>query len=106
MHFKLPGSSAVDELHKLTDYNSGHCVEDQLHFHFLLSLIPISTADVMQWEVGAKIRLRPRGFPTFLLLLLHPNLKLHPVFLLLLLLPLLLLHPQLHLAEKILPHSL
>ena len=25
MHFKPLGSSAVDELHKLTDYNSGHC---------------------------------------------------------------------------------
>ena len=35
MHFKPIGSSAVVELHKLTDYNSGHRDEEQLHFHFL-----------------------------------------------------------------------
>ena len=39
IHFKSIDSSAVVELHKLTDYNSGHCIEDQLHFRFLLSLI-------------------------------------------------------------------
>ena len=35
MHFKSIDSSAVVELHKLTDYNSGHRDEEQLHFHFL-----------------------------------------------------------------------
>ena len=35
MHFKPIGSSAVVELQKLTDYNSGHRDEEQLHFHFL-----------------------------------------------------------------------
>ena len=35
MHFKPIGSSAVVELHKLTDYNSGHCDKEQIHFRFL-----------------------------------------------------------------------
>ena len=35
MHFKPQGSSAVVELHKLTDYISGHLFEEQFHFHFI-----------------------------------------------------------------------
>ena len=93
MHFKSIDSSAVVELHKLTDYNSGHCVKEQIHFRFLGKIFELpaylmwefkyflssfhfyfhslltSTADVLQWEVGANVRLRPHGFPTFLLFL-------------------------------------
>lgn len=35
MHLKPAASSAVDELHKLTNYNSDHQRRIQIHFYFL-----------------------------------------------------------------------
>ena len=68
MHFKPLGSSAVVELHKLTDYISGHLFEEQFtsfnfHFHSLDQTKPTSIANLLQWE-GGKLRLRPHGSST------------------------------------------
>ena len=89
MHFESLDSSAVDELHKLTDYNSGHQLENQFYFHFLgkildvfascsqcnainyfdcsalLSLSPYHCQSCCSGR-GANVGLRPYGFLTFL----------------------------------------